>query len=80
MLSRAAINNRFEFIQLLLKRGADVNYTGGTLNENPLQWAVRDRRHCGTVLELIRAGSDLKHTSNVGMDALQVPCVRTVDT
>ena len=32
-------------INYLLDNGADINYSGGRLNESPLQWAVRNDKY-----------------------------------
>lgn len=70
----AAVNNRISYIHLLLDKGANINYSGGILNENPLQWAVRNPLHGNLVLDLIKRGADMNHLSNIGMDALQIAC------
>jgi ankyrin repeat protein len=72
MNNRAAINNRATYIHLLLDKGADINYFGGNLQENSLQWAVRGRGHGSLVLDLIRRGANTGHKSNLGMDSLQI--------
>ena len=74
LLHWAAINNRISYIHLLLDKGANINYAGGLLNENPLQWAVRNPLHGNIVLDLIKRGADMNHLSNIGMDAVQIAC------
>ena len=42
LLHWAAINNRFEIAEYLLKKGAKVDAIGGLLNATPLHWVTRN--------------------------------------
>jgi ankyrin repeat protein len=70
----ACINNRRAIADLLLTHGADINYSGGKLNEIAIQWAVRNEKFTSLVQYLIEKGSNLSHKSVSGMDTLHVAC------
>ena len=70
LLHWAAINNRYSIANLLIDHGADINVSGGVLEENPLQWAIR-RKYYSMVDLLVRKGNNvLAHKSKSGDDAL----------
>ena len=51
-------------VYYLLDNGADLNYSGGRLNEIPLQWAVRNEKYVigltDSLLRLLRLCSAYK--------------------
>ena len=59
LLHLAAMYNRPEFIQLLVKHGLDVNQRGGEMEMTPLQEAVRTGNFKAT-LALLDCGADLE--------------------
>jgi palmitoyltransferase ZDHHC13/17 len=70
LLHWAAINNRIEVLDVLLKNGANVNIIGGLNREIALQWAVR-RGDSGKVVSiLVTNKSDLTIKSIQGYDSL----------
>ena len=74
LLHWAAINNRYSIANLLIDHGADIGASGGMLDENPLQWALR-RKYYSMVDLLIRKGTwhnVLQHRSKQGDNALML--------
>ena len=59
----AAINNRFNIMNLLIDNGADLLHTGGVLGENCLHWAMR-ARYYNMVELLIRKNKKLLEQKN----------------
>ena len=70
LLHWASINGRFEIVQFLIHRRANVNLVGGDNGEIPLQWAVR-QPHCAKIVDLlITENSNMSHKSIYGYDSL----------
>lgn len=55
----AAINNRKEIVNYLLKKGADINAIGGELESTPMHWATR-QGHIGMVVLLMQNGANFR--------------------
>ena len=75
LLHWAAINNRVQIATYLLSKGADVNKSGGILQEIPLQWACRSAVGYGfthMVKLLLDADSNFTHKSTSGNDSLHI--------
>lgn len=71
LLHWAAINDRGTIVDYLLKKGADINATGGDLESTPLHWAVR-QGHLSMVVKLVRNGADMSTFDIEGCNALHV--------
>lgn len=71
LLHWAAINNRLEVAQLLIKKGANVNAVGGVLASTPLHWAAR-HGHARMVSLLVRNGADWTLRDVEGFTALHI--------
>jgi len=82
LLHWAALNNRLAICRLLLAWGADPLQTGGVLNENPLQWAIR-KKYMAMAKVLVNWTNEknimLKHKSKLGNDALHL-AIRQFDS
>jgi ankyrin repeat protein len=74
LLHWACLSNRVPIARYLIDNGADLNVGESRANETPLQWAVRDDSFKELVQLLIDSGSDLKHKSVGGLDALRIAC------
>ena len=74
LLHWAAINDRVDIAKLLLMKGASVNALSSELNENPLQWAVRNEKHLAMTKLLMDAGCDPRHKNLGGFDSLALAC------
>jgi len=72
LLHWAAINNRVEIIQYLVKKSVDVNISGGDNLEIPLQWAFRSRNCLAQIQILLAEEADIRHKSSYGCDSLFV--------
>ncbi|XP_023329666.1 palmitoyltransferase ZDHHC17 [Eurytemora carolleeae] len=57
LLHWAAINNRRELVQYLVKKGADLDAVGGELMSTPLHWATR-QGHTQVLVLLLQYGAD----------------------
>lgn len=57
LLHWAAINDRYEVAEILIRRSCDVNAVGGVLSSTPLHWASR-HGHARMVALLVRNGAD----------------------
>lgn len=70
LLHWAAINNRIQIATLLLAHHANVNIVGGDGEEIPLQWAARYAQCLPMLSLLIQEGSNVRHRSVGGYDAV----------
>jgi palmitoyltransferase ZDHHC13/17 len=69
LLHWAAINNRIQIADFLIKHGADA-IPGGILQETPLFWAIRKKYYAMAQLLHERLHLNLSHKSKQGLDAL----------
>lgn len=73
LLHWAAINNRVRIANYLLSYGnGNINFSGGILQEIPLQWAVRNDKFNTMVHMLIRCGSHVNFKNRYGHTALHI--------
>uniref|UniRef100_A0A1I7WWZ1 Palmitoyltransferase n=1 Tax=Heterorhabditis bacteriophora TaxID=37862 RepID=A0A1I7WWZ1_HETBA len=71
LLHWAAINNRLNVAELLIKRGCNVNAVGGVLASTPLHWAAR-QGHVLMVAFLVTNGAQVEKRDVEGFTALHV--------
>jgi len=74
LLHWAAINNRIEIAQLLIKYGAE-SVSGGVLGEIPVHWALRKKYYYMVSILYEQLHCDLSIKSKQGLTPLQL-CVR----
>lgn len=74
LLHWAAINNRIELAQLLIKYGAE-SVPGGILGETPVHWALRKKYYYMVSILYEQLHCDLSVRSKQGLTPLQL-CVR----
>lgn len=70
LLHWAAINKRYEILDYLVDKNANVNIVGGINGEIPLQWAIRHPKNLKMILLFVNKGADILHKSVYGFDAL----------
>ena len=73
LLQWAAINNRGPVLEMLLGKGADPKASGGILDENALQWAVR-QGHVAAIVTLRESGAEAGHKGVEGGNAVHLAC------
>ena len=74
LLHWAAINNRVHVASMLIEHGADINATGGIMQEAPLQWCCRSKGYGFThMLQLLlTAGAQVHYANVTGQTALHL--------
>ena len=73
LLHWSAINQKNDVVTFLIDHDADINLTGGLLEEPPLMWSIRSG-DISTVILFIEKGADILLQSRDGLDSLQLAC------